>query len=210
MRTREATLHLLLMSLLLLGAEVLSACGGSSLSNTIDEDKLKEMSRDGQVWIFDAENEIVVALDRLDESEDFKVKNKRELSDAEQALKSAEKRNSRLGVEMAEAWIQYLEAMDDWADARIDGNKVGVVVALALVELAKAQVINREDLLGGKGFSIKDYQDQYNQLKNDSEKERKVARDKRKIARKLEEKWWKLRERFVAQTGDYDSGLWIE
>lgn len=194
----------------LLSLAALAGCGAGSLSNTVDSDLLKEMSRQGELWVYDAENDIVVALDRLDEAKDQRRAIRIRLRDAEKNLEAAEKRNARLGVEMAEAWINHLEGLEDWTDSNIDNLELGIVVALAAVELAKAQVINREDLLGGKGFSAKDYQVQFNKLKKEFDAEKKRVRKIRKKARKLEDKWWTLRRRFIAQTGDYDRGLWIE
>jgi hypothetical protein len=186
-----------------------SACG-EGLSYRVDMDKLKEMSRQGQLWIYDAENEIVVALDKLDEAKDLLLQIKQRMKTAEKSLNVAEKRNNRGAVEMAEQNIKYLEALETWAKGRIDAHRIGVVSAQAAVELAKAQVINREDLLGGKGFDMKDYQEQYDRLKKEYERELKRTNKLRKTARTEEQRWWTLRRRFIAQTGDYDSGLWIE
>jgi chromosome segregation ATPase len=188
----------------------MGACGGASLSKTVDLDKLKDMSRQAQIWIYDAENEIVVALDKLDEAKDVLAQVRKRIRHAEARLEAAEKRKNRTGVEMAEEWIKYLEALQRWAKARIEADRVGVVAAQAGVELAKAQVINREDLLAGKGFAVKDYQDQYDEWKKEFETERKRAANLRKTARELEGKWWALRRRFIAQTGDCDSGLWTD
>jgi chromosome segregation ATPase len=168
------------------------------------------MSRQGQVWIFDAENGIVVALDKLDEAKDHLANTRRRIKEAQKAVERAEKRRSRLGVEVAESWLTSLEALEVWAEDNIDLHRFGIVVARSTVELAKAQVINREDLLGGKGFAIRDYQDQYNELKGEFDAMKKKVDRLRKRARKREKRWWTLRQRFVAQTGDYDSGLWID
>jgi chromosome segregation ATPase len=176
----------------------------------VDPDNLKEVSRQGQVWIYDAENEIVVALDKLDEAKDIMAKTKRRIKEAERSVELAEKRNNRLGVEVAEAWLAYLEALEEWSEENIELMRLGVVVARATVELAKAQVINREDLLGGKGFDMGDYKEQYTSLKDEFDTEHKRVKKLRKRARRRNKKWWTLRRRFVAQTGDYDSGLWID
>jgi chromosome segregation ATPase len=191
-------------------ALALAACSGSRLGYRVDEGKLKDMSRQGQLWIYDAENEIVVALDRLDEAREDLALIKLRKSQAAASIEAAEKRRSRGGVETAEAWMRHLEALERWAKARIEEGEVGVTAALAAVELAKAQVINREDLLGGRDFSVKDYQDQYAEWKKKHERERRRALRLRKAARALEQKWWVQRRRFIAQTGDYDSGLWTE
>jgi hypothetical protein len=192
-----------LLALFLLG------CGGG-LSHTVKDSYLKDMSRQGELWIFDAENEIVVALDKLDEAKDMLAHIRRRIKYAQKGIEKAEKRGNRLGVDVAESWLAYLEKLEEWAEDNIDLQRFGIVVARATVELAKAQVINREDLLGGKGFDRGDYQEQYNTLRDEFLEMKKKVDAMRKRARKRERKWWKLRGRFVAQTGDYDSGLWID
>jgi len=193
----------------LLGLLAVTGCGGG-LSHRVDNDKLKDMSRQGQIWIYDAENEIVVGLDRLDDARDELRAVERRLKKAEEAVDRAEKRGNRMAVEMAEEWVKYLEAMQRWAKARIKAQQVGVTSAEAAVELAKAQVINREDLLGGKNFSIVDYQTQYDEWKKEYERDQKKAVSLRKSARKMEQRWWVLRRRNIAQSGDFDTGLWVE
>lgn len=183
-------------------------CGGG-LSYTVKDSYLKDMSRQGQLWVFDAENEIVVALDKLDEAKDQLVEIRRRIKKAQKAVEKAEKKGNRLAVEVAETWLAYLESMEEWAEENIDLHRFGILVARAAVELAKAQVINREDLLGGKDFDMKDYQQQYSELTDEFNSTKKKVDGLRKRARKREKKWWTLRRRFVAQTGDYDSGLWI-
>ncbi len=196
--------------LAILAALLGAGCSGSKLSYRVDMDKLKDMSRQGQIWIYDAENEIVVALDRLDEAKEELALIRLRKKQAEASIDAAEKKKNRGAVEMAESWMKYLEAMERYAKERIGAAEVGVTAAQAAVELAKAQVINREDLLGGKDFAIKDYQDQYKEWNQDHQKEMKRVNRLRKAARDLEQRWWVQRRRFTAQTGDYDSGLWTD
>jgi chromosome segregation ATPase len=192
------------------GLLLASGCGGASLSKTVDPDNLTEMSREGKLWVYDAENGIIVALDKLDEAKDRLIEIRRDIEDAEAAIERAEKRKNRLGVQVAEAWLEYLELLEEWAEENIELQRHGVVVAAASTELAKAQVINREDLLGGDDFDARDYQEQYNELRKEHVAMEKRVGKLRDRARKGEKKWWKLRQRFVASTGDYDSGLWID
>jgi len=197
-------------ALLVIAAAVIGGCGSTSLDNTIDADKLKDMSRQGQLWVFDAENGIVVALDRLDEARDELYRILRELKVAERRIEAAEKRRKRLLVDVAEAWEKHLESLERWARANVRVERFGVLVARATVELAKAQVIQREDLLAGKDFDVKTYQEQYQELREEYLRRKKIVRKMRQRARKLEARWRSLRRRYVAQTGDYDSGLWID
>lgn len=187
----------------------LAACG-SSLSYTIDKSRLREASRRGRLWVYDAENEIVVALDRLDEAKDELRKVRLRIKKAERAIERAEKRGRRSGVQVAEAWLVHLESLEDWAKLNVRLHRFGLRVARAAVELAKAQVIQREDLLGGKDFNVKDFQAQYDELKKRFDRARKRVRKRRRLARKKEQRWWRMRRSYVAQTGDYNSGLWIE
>lgn len=183
-------------------------CGGT-LSHTVDSDDLKEMSRHGQVWVFDAENEIIVALDRLDEARDEYREVKYRLTRAETMLDHAKKRGGS-AEQVAEQFIEYLNKRKEWANENIALHKQGLLVARAGVELAKAQVINREDLLGGKDFSLKEFQTQHAELKKAFDAAQKEVDQLAKAVRKSEQKWLSSRRNYTAQSGDYDSGLWIE
>ncbi|MCA9665865.1 MAG: hypothetical protein KC503_09765 [Myxococcales bacterium] len=190
---------------------VLSAAGcGSSLSYTIDKKQLREASRRGQLWVYDAENEIVVALDRLDEAKDELHTVRLRIKKAERTIRRAEKGGKGSAVRVAEAWLVHLESLEDWAKLNVRLHRFGLRVARAAVELAKAQVIQREDLLGGKNFNVKDFKVQYDELKKRFDRARKRVRKMRRDARKKEQRWWTLRRRYVAQTGDYNTGLWID
>lgn len=188
----------------------LAAACGNRLSHTVDQSKLRDMSRQGQLWIYDAENEIVVALDRLDEAKDAQNETRERIKRARKSIERAEKKKGRGAADVAEAWLVHLEAMEEWAETNIKVQRFGILVARAAVEHAKAQVIQREDLLGGKDFAVKDFQDQYQDLKDIYDKRMKRVQKMRRDARRKEERWWRLRQRYVAQTGDHDTGLWTE
>ena len=163
-----------------------SGCGGSGLKYTIKPSNLKEMSRQGQLWIYEAENEIIVSLDKLDEARDNLGEIRRRLRRAQKGLNRAEESKKPMLEEVAQAWVEHLKALEDWAEDYIELQEFGVVVARATVELAKAQVFNREDLLGGKDFSVKNYQAQYDELKQEYEKQRRQVEQQRKTARNRE------------------------
>jgi chaperonin cofactor prefoldin len=194
----------------LLLAPTVTACGGSAISHTISKNRLREMSRRGQLWVFDAENSIIIALDRLDEARDEWYRIKVQLKRASRRISAARKRSRANGVDVAKAYEDYLDDLEDWAKDNIRLYQLGVVVAKAALELAKAEVMQREDLTGDKDFSVKKYQDQYNKLKDAFDKRKKRVRKQRNDARKKEANWRKLRRQYVAQTGDHDSGLWVD
>ncbi len=193
----------------LAGAALLGAGCRATLSHTVDPAKLKEMSRQGHLWIYDAENEIVVAMDKLDEARDSLRRIKEQKGEA-RASAAKNKRQNEAGQQMDAAWMAYLDRMQVWAERNIELHELGVVVAQASVELAKAQVINREDLLGGKGFKLDKYLLQYERLRQEFEQDDKAVRVLRKQAREQQKAWWDLRKSYVTATGDYDRGLWID
>jgi hypothetical protein len=190
-------------------ALALAACSGSVLDKTVDSKNLHDVSRAGQLSIYDSENEVAVALNRLDEAKETLSKTRRRLEASKRSLQAAEKRGGG-AVETVEAWREALRGLEKWARSEIEAADEGVTLALAGVELVKAQVIHREDLLGGKGFSIKAFQDQFDSTKARYDELRKEAAELRKAARKLEQEWWIKRNRHASQSGDYDSGLWID
>jgi chromosome segregation ATPase len=195
---------------LLLAAALSTGGCGTSLSHTVDDSTLRDMSRNGRLWVYDAENEIVVALDQLDEAKDELRGVRYRLKRAERSQDKIEKKGNALAEQMAEARVDFLEALEEWAEAEVRFRIFGILVARAQVEYAKAQVIQREDLLGGKDFSPADYKQQAEELTAEQEARKKRVAKLRRAARKMEAKWWRARRRFVAQTGDHDTGLWID
>ena len=189
---------------------LLIGCGAGSVSYTIDDDALNDMSRYGQVAIYDAENEIVVALDKVDQQRDELERTRRQMAQANRRLAAAEKRGNSLGVDVVEGWLVYLGSIRRWIEAKIEYEQIGIVLAKANVELTKAEVIQREDLLGGDDFDIVDFRDQVEQFRKRRQEQLRRVRALRKEAEKKELNWWQLRRKFVAQTGDFNSGLWID
>jgi uncharacterized protein YPO0396 len=86
------------MWICIVSLSVLATGCGSGLSYTVKESYLKDMSRQGQLWVFDAENEIVVALDKLDEAKDQRTEIRRQIKRAQRSVEKAEKRGNRLAV----------------------------------------------------------------------------------------------------------------
>jgi hypothetical protein len=191
---------------------MLAGCGTSSVRYTIDGSELKEMSGEGRRWIYDAENEVVVALDKLDDARE-ELQQVQHSLDASKGSDDEPPRKASEGPawqQLRRAWIDYLSSRKTAAEARVELYELGLVVARATVELAKAQVIVREDLLAGRGFNPARFERQEKEL-------RKVYLDRfkevdalRKKTRESEQRWWKARASFAGKSGDYDSGLWIK
>lgn len=189
---------------------LLAACGDASLAHVVQRSMLRDVSRQGQITVYDAENETVIALDQLDEAEDALRDTEQQIRVTERSAARAKKRGSRAGVRLAEAWVGYLEELRDWAEAQIELRRLGLVVARAAIELTKAQLVQREDLPSGKHFSLKDFRRQYERLQARYDREGKRVKRLREAARKKELRWWELRRRVVAQTGDHNTVLWVD
>lgn len=187
-----------------------SACGGATLSHVVQRRMLRDVSRQGQLTVYDAENETVIALDQLDEAEDALRETRQQLRLAGRSVDRAERRNSAPGIQLAEAWVDYLEQLRDWSEEQVELRRLGLLVARAAIELTKAQVVQREDLPGGKDFALKDFRKQHERLQLRFERETKRLKSLRERARQKELRWWELRRRVVAQTGDHNTALWVD
>lgn len=195
---------------LLCALPLLGGCGGATLSHVVARGALRDVSRLGQVTVYDAENEMVIALDQLDEAEDALRETRRQLRLAERSVKRAEQRRGPAGVRLAEAWVDYLENLSEWHEAQVELRRLGLVVAAAAIELTKAQVVQREDLPGGKDFTLRDFRRQHEQLQARFEREDKRLKRRRERVRQQELRWWELRRRSVAQTGDHNTAMWVD
>ena len=109
-RLRPASAALFSGALFALCAQLIG-CATSGLSHVVDDDILRDMSRQGQISIYDAENEIVVALDRADEAQDRLATIKRQQTAAVRSIEAANKRNSSLATSVAEKRLAYLEQL---------------------------------------------------------------------------------------------------
>jgi hypothetical protein len=160
------------------------------------------------VWTYEAENEVIIALDRRDQALDRVREAEEKIAAAEIAEDAADKRGK--GQESARARIEWREKQKEAAEAELRAAEVAIGCARASLELTKARMAERFDLPIDDLDFVKTYEDQYDACAEDLDKERLEAEQAKVAAGKAREHWRKVRSDHVAKTGDHDHGLWID
>jgi hypothetical protein len=190
-------------------ALTLAACGGPSAALRVDEKVVGQFPPEARVWVYDAENEIIIALDNRDAARAKVALVERDLERAKTAAEAAQSRPGADGP--ARARIAWHEARRAHAEAVVDAAEVAIICARANMELTKAKLVVRFDVLGeDKKFSVKAFEKQQENCARELTAMGQKADKLRDRAKKAEAEWRKARQDYISRTGDHDHGLWID
>jgi hypothetical protein len=194
----------------LLAATALAACGGPSASLKVSNRVVSQFPPDARSWVFDAENEVIIALDNRDAAKAKIEDVEKDIGRAKTAVTAAKGRGGK-GEDPAKARVAWHVARRDYAEAILDVADVSVICAKASLELSKAKLVVRFDILGeDRKFSVKAFEKQHERCARNLLNRNKAADKLRDKAKQAENNWRKVRADFVRATGDHDHGLWID
>ena len=206
MRGRAVVLGVLLLA-------ALPGCGGGGLVRLPDS-ALLGLPPDGRRWVFDAENAIVAALDGVDVAGEGVREADEGLARAERSLKAAERRQKErgtdLGVQAARARLEWAQRARRLADERLALARTKVSKARADLELDKARLVVAYDLVAVRGFTLQPFEQQAQAAQARVDAVQKQLDVLGKKLQEQEEQMQQARQRYVAQTGDHDSGVWLD
>jgi hypothetical protein len=190
---------------------LLASCAGASggrISATVSDELVAMLPPEGRSWTYEAENEVIIALDRRDQAREEVRAAVAKIEKAEAAEDAASKRGK--GKEVAKARIEWREKQKDHAESELEAAEIAIGCARANLELTKARLAVRFDLPIDDVDFVKKYEKQYDACAADLDKARLEAEQAKVAAGKAREQWRKTRAGDVAKTGDYDHGLWID
>ena len=199
-----------LLGTILAAAVLLTACGGPSASLRVNDKLVAQFPPDARAWVYDAENEVIIALDNRDAAKVKIEEIEKDIERAKATVTAAKGRGGK-GEDPAKARVAWHEARRDHAEALLEAAEVSVICARASLELAKAKLVVRFDVLGEeKKFSVKGFEKQHERCARNLLARGRDADKLRDKAKKAEGGWRKARSQFVRSTGDHDHGLWID
>jgi len=175
-----------------------------TLSERVDSGLVRYFPPEGRRWTYEAENEVIIALDRLDAARDHGAELEGEIARIEELRdKSAQ------GREVYTARLAWLERELELAESSISAAGLGVHCARASLELTKARLAVRFDLPVELRF-VSRFEKQYDACaqKLEALKSEVEARAQKALEAKMS--WRDARSEYVKRTGDHDHGLWIE
>lgn len=194
--------------MVLFAAGCASSASTRSLSEQVAESLTGVFPEEGRRWTYEAENEVIIALDRLDSARDALLAAEQEIEAADRAIEIAGKRGGQ-GREVAEARRNMAVAQRMHAESEVGVAELGVFCARGTLELTKARLAVRFDLPVEEDF-VKKFEEQYEDCAGELTEAREDAEKKSNAATAAREKWREVRADFVKRTGDHNHGLWID
>ena len=197
------------------GLCLLVACGSTAPS--LSRDERERLPLDGRQEIFDAENDLIIARNRADLASD-------QLRDVESTLAELdgiEKRyERRLDANPATAGRipllrkvvrterDYLEARREVALAEVTVATQEIRIAQVRVDLVKQRQLVR---IGKAPFaSLPAFERTIDEEEARGKQTRASSLDLRTKAQRLLDLWKFTQAKYAAETGDFDSGIWLE
>ncbi|MCS6912516.1 MAG: hypothetical protein RMK29_04500 [Myxococcales bacterium] len=194
------------------GVILVASCRGGFVR--VPDRALTGLPTEGRRWIFDAENAVVAALDGVDialegvrEADEQRMRAERSLRAAEQRRKSI---GTDLGVVAARSRLTWAQLGQQLARERLELARDKVRKARADLELDKARLVVAYDLVATRGFRLQPFEEQALAAARRVEaRQRQVEALARKLQQQ-EEQMQQAQRRYIAQTGDHDSGVWLD
>jgi hypothetical protein len=199
----------------LAGLCLLAACGSTAPS--LSRNERERLPLDGRQEIFDAENDLIIARNRADLASDQLRNVESALDELGSILKRSESRLA--GNSATTGRIPLLRkvvgAERDYLDARRDVALAEVVVAAQEIRIAQTRVdlVKQRQLARiGKApvTSLAAYERAIDVQEAKGKETRSSSLDLRTKAQGLLDRWKYTQAQYAAQTGDYDSGTWLQ
>jgi hypothetical protein len=191
------------------------ACGTSTPSlSRVERDRLP---RDARQEIFDAENDVIIARNRHDEATERlralrvaldQLDERQERS--EQRLSASPGGSSRVSAlrQVTRAERDYLEARREVAESDVEVAEQEVITARARLNLVKQRQLVR---IGKVPLAtLNSFEKAIETQEAAGKQKRASSLDLRSKAQTRLDAWKAAQQTYASQTGDFDSGVWIE
>jgi hypothetical protein len=191
--------------------------GCASTVPSLNRDERERLPLDGRQEIFDAENDLVIALNRVDLARD-QLKGVRAAEDGlDDIQKNCERRLTAIPAQAGNipAMRKVLRTERDYLDARADVATAEVAVAEQEVRIARSRldlVKQRQLVRIGKAplGSLKAFEQAIDDQEAKGKQVRSTSLDLRTKAQGLLDLWKYSQAEYAGQTGDWDSGIWLQ
>ena len=199
----------------LAGLCLLAACGSTAPS--LSRNERERLPLDGRQEIFDAENDLIIARNRADLAGEQLRSVESALTELDGILDRSE---SRLAANPATAGRipllrKVVRTESDYLDARRDVALAEVAVAAQEIHIAQVRlnlVKQRQLVRIGRApsTSLAAFERAIDEQEAKGKQTRSSSLDLRTKAQGLLDLWKQTQAGYAAQTGDLDSGIWLQ
>jgi chromosome segregation ATPase len=209
-------------SVVLLAAGLGSACGG--LSYRVDRDQLKEITIENKLLLFDAENDVSIALDEREAIHREIQQTKQDIQDADLQVADAEVDSSRAAakgdqareqvayaaIEVFQLKIRYLEDQLAFLRDKLKAQDDLIRVAEAKFELAKAKLAKNNNVRGAADIEIADFEGQVDECVEKAKATFQALGAYEQEVEAVKKAWLDRRDQLMAASGGGVGSPWAE
>ena len=177
----------------LAGLAMLAATACSPLAHTVDNKTFRHLPLEKQMRLFDAENDVSIALDARSQMLEVDAR----LQQAVRRASRATAANHPAQANLALARQRYMGAAQDFMAGRIGAQNKVILAALAKYELAKAILVKKNNLNGAQHLSIAAFERQAT-AENDAAKRQLAALSSRRERATRQRLAWESARQSVA------------
>ena len=207
-------------SLLLLWTLLAAACGGK-YSRSVPDDMVNKLTYENKIDLVEAENDLFVAYDRVDEAENEifrtrdqirRAKKSESLASDEigQAKDQATKDVALLARDEAQARVDYLRAKQDLNTRNRTLDELNRTCAVARYQLARLNAVRKVKVPGSERYDPKDFERQVAACEAELGEKRKAAKPEQERMEKARAEWEKRRDVLARKTFDARASPFVE
>jgi hypothetical protein len=194
---------------------LVTAC--ASTAPSLSREERERLPLDGRQEIFDAENDLVIARNRADLADDQLKSVQADIDGLDDVESRAERRLSASAATSGRIPLlrQVTRAQRNYLEARLEVAEAEVVVAKQEIRIAQARlnlVKQRQLARIGKApvTSLAGYEHAIDEQEAKGKETRSSSLDLRTKAQGLLDTWKQVQAQYASQTGDFDSGIWLQ
>lgn len=201
---------------------VATGCGG--LGYQVDRDLLNEVSVENKLTLFDAENDVSIALDEREQIrreiqlvkqqiEDTESQIKEAVEDAKRAADKGDAEREKVAVMAEEVFYLkkgFLQEQIGLLRERMKVQESYIYVAFAKYELAKAKLVKKNNVRGAQDIDIEDYEAQVDEyVERAKEMNQDFAAYEQEVEQ-VKQAWLTRREELQQASGGGLGSPWAE
>lgn len=203
---------------------VLLGAGCGPLSETVDRDLLREITIENKLLLFDAENDVSIAIDEREQIQRQIYQTKIDIGDAEaqvdeaasdegRANEKGDAQRAQLSAMAREVYlleIDYLEEYLAFLREKVKAQEDLIMVALAKFELAKAKLVKKNNVRGAQDIDLVDFEEQVDKYIERAMESRADLAEREKEVDAFKQQWFKSRDDLMAKSGGGVGSPWAE
>ncbi len=201
-------------------ASLALTAGGCGVKR-VPNDVLEKLPYESRIELLEAENELALAVDHLDEAHnevsrtrDAIQRAKDRRSSAKGEVGDAKDHQSRevaeLAVDEADARVEYLRARQKVNGANEDLQEVELSCARERFELARVNVARKAKVKGSEGLSPEKFEKQVKSCEADAADQRKELKERNRKAELAKADWEKRKTVLARKTFDARASPYVE